>query len=133
MYSDVPNFTSAIGYTNASWTLKCDLTAEHACRILNHMREHGYVRVTPRIRDASMETVPLLVLKSGYLQRALDILPKQGARAPWRLHQNYVKDLLLLRYGRVAEEELEFAHAPTQYAAPARQPELAMANGASHA
>jgi monooxygenase len=112
MYSDVPNLASAIGYTNASWTLKCDLTAEHVCRLLNHMGKHGYASVTPRLGDPAMPTEPLVDLQSGYVQRALDHLPKQGARAPWRLHQNYVRDLMLLRFGRLAEDELEFARLP---------------------
>ncbi|APR77562.1 monooxygenase, flavin-binding family protein [Minicystis rosea] len=133
MYSDVPNLASAIGYTNASWTLKCDLTAEHVCRILNHMREHGYASATPRTRDASMPTEPLLGLKSGYVQRALQSLPKQGARAPWKLHQNYVKDLFLLRFGRVAEDELELARAPRESAVSRRDPVPAAAGGVSHA
>jgi cation diffusion facilitator CzcD-associated flavoprotein CzcO len=122
MYSDVPNFASAIGYTNASWTLKCDLTAEHVCRLLEHMREHGHASVTPRVRDASMPTEPLLDLKSGYVQRALGSMPQQGSRAPWRLHQNYVKDLFLLRFGRVAEKELEFAPASAVRTEPVQVP-----------
>lgn len=133
MYSDVPNLASAVGYTNASWTLKCDLTAEHVCRLLNHMRDHGYASVTPRVRDASMPTEPLLGLRSGYVQRALDSLPKQGTRAPWRLHQNYLKDLFMLRFGRVAEDELAFARAPQETEAPRRDPRTAVVKGASHA
>jgi cation diffusion facilitator CzcD-associated flavoprotein CzcO len=117
MYSDVPNLASAVGYTNASWTLKCDLTAEHLCRLLNHMADHGYTTVTPRVRDASMPREPLLDLRSGYVQRASGSLPKQGSRAPWRVHQNYLKDLLLLRFGRVAEDELEFSRATAERAA----------------
>src|SRR5262249_36121872 len=89
--------------------LKCDLIAEHVCRLLNHMRARGYDVVTPRVHDASMQTVPLIDLKSGYVRRALASIPRQGPRVPWRLHQNYVKDLLLLRFGRVDEDELEFA------------------------
>jgi cation diffusion facilitator CzcD-associated flavoprotein CzcO len=132
MYSDVPNLASAVGYTNASWTLKCDLTAEHVCRLLNVMSARGYDVVTPRIRDASMQTVPILDLKSGYVRRAMAGLPRQGTRAPWRLHQNYVKDLLLLRFGRVVEDELEFARAPAGRVAPRRDPVPAIAKEASH-
>jgi cation diffusion facilitator CzcD-associated flavoprotein CzcO len=128
MYSDVPNLASAVGYTNASWTLKCDLIAEHVCRILNRMRVRGYDVVTPRLRDASMPTTPLLDLKAGYVRRALARIPQQGMRAPWRLHQNYVKDLFLLRFGRVAEDELEFARAPVESIAPRRDPAPAIAN-----
>jgi cation diffusion facilitator CzcD-associated flavoprotein CzcO len=112
MYSDVPNLAAAVGYTNASWTLKCDLIAEHVCRLLNRMRERGYDVVTPRVRDASMQTVPLIDLQSGYVKRALARIPRQGTRVPWRLYQNYVKDLLLLRFGRVDDDELEFSRAP---------------------
>ncbi len=135
MCSDVPNAVSAFGYTNASWTLKCDLIAQHVCRILNHMAENGYASVTPRVRDASMPTEPLLDLKSGYVRRAVGQLPRQGARSPWRLHQNYVRDLLLLRFGKVAEKELEFARAPVVRLAPkpAPEPMPAVANGAAHA
>jgi cation diffusion facilitator CzcD-associated flavoprotein CzcO len=129
MYSGVPNLASAVGYTNASWTLKCDLTAEHVCRLLDHMRDRGYASVTPRVRDAAMPTEPLLDLRSGYVKRAAGAMPKQGTRAPWRLYQNYVRDLVLLRYGRVAEPELEFAHAPSRSALPA-QPPIAIAGGA---
>ena len=107
MFSDVPNLVAAFGYTNASWTLKCDLVAEYVCRLLNHMRAHGYVQVTPR-RDPSLAEEPVLDLKSGYVQRALPSLPKQGRVVPWRLHQNYVKDLLMLRHGRVDDPALEF-------------------------
>jgi cation diffusion facilitator CzcD-associated flavoprotein CzcO len=120
MYSGVPNLASAFGYTNASWTLKCDLTAEYVCRVLNHMDARGYDVVTPRVRDASMPTVPLIDLTSGYVRRALASLPRQGTRAPWRLHQSYVKDLLLLRFGRVVEDELDFARAPQERVAPRR-------------
>lgn len=133
MYSDVPNLASAVGYTNASWTLKCDLIAEHVVRILNHMSDRGYDSVTPRIRDASMPTEPLIGLRSGYVQRALHMLPKQGARAPWRLHQNYVKDLYMLRFGRVDEPELEFERARKGRPVPRRDTKHAVANGASHA
>lgn len=133
MYSDVPNLASAVGYTNASWTLKCDLTAEHLCRLLNHMAEHGYTTVTPRVRDASMPREPLLDLGSGYVRRALESLPKQGARPPWRLHQNYVKDLFLLRFGRVAEDELELTRATAERAAPRPDPSPRVAQEASHA
>ena len=108
MYSDVPNLAQALGYTNASWTLKCDLVAQHVCRLLNYMAAHGYVQCTPRRNDASREEIPAIDFTSGYVQRALPFLPKQASRAPWRLYQNYVKDLLTLRYGRVDDPALEF-------------------------
>jgi monooxygenase len=130
MYSDVPNLASAMGYTNASWTLKCDLTAEHVCRLLNYMTRHGYSSCTPRVRDASMRTEPLIDLKSGYVRRALATLPRQGSRAPWRLYQNYVKDLFALRFGRVDEPELEFSAPANKTVAPARAARTLAAHGA---
>jgi cation diffusion facilitator CzcD-associated flavoprotein CzcO len=108
MYSDVPNLASAFGYTNASWTLKCDLTAEYVCRMLKYMERHGYDICTPRANDPSVEPEPVLDFTSGYVQRALDTLPRQGSKTPWRLHQNYVKDLSMLRYGRVDDGTMEF-------------------------
>jgi cation diffusion facilitator CzcD-associated flavoprotein CzcO len=107
MYSGVPNLASAFGYTNASWTLKCDLIAEHVCRLLNHMKAHGYVQCTP-VRDPSVGEEPVLNFTSGYVKRALPMLPTQGTRAPWRVYQNYVLDLLAFRHGRVDNPSLHF-------------------------
>src|SRR5204862_212600 len=103
MYSDVPNLASALGYTNASWTLKCDLTADYVCRLLKHMDQHGYAQCTPRLNDAELAAVPAIDFTSGYVLRALHTLPRQGSKTPWRLHQNYVKDLSILRFGRVGD------------------------------
>ena len=108
MYSDVPNVASAFGYTNASWTLKCDLTAEYVCRILHYMDRHGYVQCTPRKTDPSIKEERVLDFTSGYVERAIHTLPTQGSKTPWRLHQNYVKDLSMLRYGRVDDGTMEF-------------------------
>jgi cation diffusion facilitator CzcD-associated flavoprotein CzcO len=112
MYSDVPNLASAFGYTNASWTLKCDLTAEYVCRILKHMDRHGYAQCTARVNDPQLTEVPALDFTSGYVQRALHTLPRQGSKTPWRVHQNYVKDLSMLRFGRVDDGTMEFKAAP---------------------
>jgi cation diffusion facilitator CzcD-associated flavoprotein CzcO len=112
MYSDVPNLASAFGYTNASWTLKCDLTAEYVCRLLNYMDSHGYAQCTPRANDPSLEEEPILDFTSGYVQRALHTLPRQGSKTPWRLHQNYVKDLSMMRFGRVDDGTMEFRATP---------------------
>lgn len=109
MYSDVPNLASAIGYTNASWTLKCELTSRYVCRLLNYMDRHGYRMCTPRKHDLSIGEEPLLSFTSGYVQRALPSLPKQGARRPWRLYQNYLLDLMALRFGRLDDGTMEFA------------------------
>jgi monooxygenase len=112
MYSDVPNLASAFGYTNASWTLKCDLTAEYVCRLLKYMDGHGYHISTPRVNDPTIEPEPVLDFTSGYVKRALDTLPRQGSKTPWRLYQNYVRDLSMLRYGRVDDGTIEFRAAP---------------------
>ena len=109
MFSDIPNLAMSFGYTNASWTLKADLTSEYVCRVLNHMRKGGYKRATPRQRDASATEEPFLRFSSGYVQRALSILPKQGAKWPWRLYENYLLDAILIRYGKVDDGVMEFA------------------------
>jgi cation diffusion facilitator CzcD-associated flavoprotein CzcO len=100
MLSGVPNFAWTIGYTNASWTLKADLVAEYVCRLLKHMDAEGHAAVTPDAAGATA-TNPFLDLASGYVTRSLAELPKQGDQAPWRLHQNYVKDVRLLRRGPI--------------------------------
>jgi cation diffusion facilitator CzcD-associated flavoprotein CzcO len=111
MYSDVPNAASAFGYTNASWTLKCDLTAEYVCRLLKYMDENDVQIAVPRVKDSSIEAEPVLDFNSGYVLRSLETLPRQGSKPPWRLHQNYVKDLRLMRYGRIDDGTLEFKKA----------------------
>jgi cation diffusion facilitator CzcD-associated flavoprotein CzcO len=111
MYSDVPNLVSAFGYTNASWTLKCDLTAEFVCRLLNHMERHDYVRCTPRRNDPAITEEPVINFTSGYVQRAIESLPRQGSRKPWRLYQNYALDLVSMRHGAIEDGALEFERA----------------------
>jgi monooxygenase len=111
MLSGVPNLAVALGYTNASWTLKCDLVAQYVCRLLQHMDKHGYAMCTPRAPDPSLPLEPFIDLKSGYVLRSLGDLPKQGARAPWRLHQNYVRDVRMFRYGGLEDEGMEFSRA----------------------
>jgi monooxygenase len=118
MLSDVPNLAVVIGYTNASWTLKCDLTCEYICRLLNHMEQHGYQQCTPRNRDASLETQPFIDLKSGYVLRSLDQFPQQGLTAPWRLYQNYLRDIIMLRYGPLEDDAMEL-RSPEPAGAPA--------------
>ena len=108
MFSDVPNLAFAIGYTNASWTLKCDLTSEYVCRLLNHMDKYGYAVCTPRVNDPDIEEEPVIDFNSGYVLRALHTLPHQGSKPPWRLHQNYMKDLRMMRYGRIDDGTMEF-------------------------
>lgn len=108
MYNDVPNLAQAFGYTNASWTLKCDLTSENVCRLINYMDGHGYSYCVPRLNDPSVTREPALDFNSGYVLRALGELPSQGSKHPWRLHQNYFKDLRMLRYGRLEDDTMEF-------------------------
>jgi monooxygenase len=107
MLSDVPNLATCIGYTNASWTLRADLTSRSVCRLINHMDRRGHVQVVPRLNDRGTRPKPLLDLTSGYVQRATGVLPKQGERQPWRLRQNYVLDYLSARFGDITES-LEF-------------------------
>lgn len=108
MCSDIPNLAFAVGYTNASWTLKVDLVAEYVCRLLQYMDEHRYAQCVPRVHGRSLAEQPLIDFSSGYVQRALDQLPKQGSRAPWKLYQNYVFDLTMLRHAPLTDEAMEF-------------------------
>jgi monooxygenase len=114
MFSDVPNLAFAIGYTNASWTLKCDLASQYVCRLLNHMDRHGYAVCTPRVKDPDIGDEPVIDFNSGYVLRSLNTLPRQGSRTPWRLHQNYMKDLSMMRYGRVDDSAMEFKTAQVE-------------------
>jgi monooxygenase len=111
MLSGIPNLALTLGYTNASWTLKGDLVAGYVCRLLNHMDAHGLSRCTPLAPDPSLPRAPFLDLASGYVLRSIADLPKQGPTAPWRLHQNYPRDVLMLRYGPLEDEAIEFSGA----------------------
>ena len=106
MLEGVPNLAFAIGYTNASWTLKVDLVAAYVSRLLRFMAERGYATATPR-PPAGMARSPLIDMTSGYFERARHLLPRQGERAPWRLRQHYAKDAALFR-GPIDQENLEF-------------------------
>lgn len=107
MLSGVPNFAMAIGYTNSSWTLKVDMLCQYFCRVLSHMDAHGYTSVTAE-RDPEMETRPLLDFSAGYVQRALDKLPKQGTEAPWKMSMSVYTDVRLIRNGRVDDDFLVY-------------------------
>ena len=107
MYSDIPNLATTFGYTNASWTLKADLTSAYVCRLLNYMDARGYVQATPT-KDPSVTEAPFLDFSSGYVQRALDQLPRQGMKKPWKLYQNYALDLMTLRFGKIDDGTLMF-------------------------
>ena len=108
MLSDVPNLAYTFGYTNASWTLKADLTAKYVCRLIRYMDSHGLAVATPR-RDPAMTEEPFLDFTSGYVVRARDILPKQGSLRPWKVYQNYLLDAFTLGSGRIDDGVLEFA------------------------
>ena len=117
MLCGVPNMATTFGYTNASWTLKADLTAEYVCRLLDLMDERGMRQCTPVGPDPSLPTEPFIDFSSGYVTRAAADLPKQGATTPWRLHQNYLRDTWLLRFAKV-DDSLELSN-PTPVATPA--------------
>ena len=107
MLSGVPNFVFTIGYANASWTLKADLVAEYACRLLAHLDQHGY-RSFVAPRDPEVAETPLMDLEAGYVLRALPLLPTQGDREPWRLRQNYLRDVRTIRRGTLDDGVLQF-------------------------
>ena len=108
MFSGVPNLAAAFGYTNASWTLKADLTCEYVCRLLGYMDRRGLGQCTP-VKAAEVAEAPFLDFSSGYVQRALDALPRQGTTKPWKLHQNYARDMVALRLGRLDDGTMRFA------------------------
>jgi cation diffusion facilitator CzcD-associated flavoprotein CzcO len=111
MLGDVPNLAVAIGYTNASWTLKCDLTCAYVCRLLRHMERHGYAIACPRNDDPSLRPQALIDLTANYVLRAVDRFPRQGHRAPWRVYQNYVLDRMMLRFSPIDDGVMRFSSA----------------------
>jgi cation diffusion facilitator CzcD-associated flavoprotein CzcO len=133
MLSDVPNFAISIGYANASWTLKSELTSEYVCRLLDHMDRNGYTSCCPRVGRATIDEEPLMTLSSGYVRRSADQLPRQGSALPWRLHQNYLLDAFLLRYGRLDDSAMEFVSAKTSQDRPTTTGYLPAATRASEA
>jgi cation diffusion facilitator CzcD-associated flavoprotein CzcO len=121
MVEGVPNLAIAFGYTNASWTLKCDLTCEHVCRLLNRMRATGMRQSTPINRDPSIATRPFLSLTSGYVMRSASRFPKQGSKYPWRVHQSYLRDYRALKLSAVDGRAMVLSN-------PVRQPTGAAAS-----
>jgi monooxygenase len=101
MLSGVPNFAIALGYTNASWTLKCDLVSRYVCRLLTHMDRTGARMVVPGRPSGPYS--PIIDLSAGYVRRGVDRLPRQGPRPPWRLHQNYFRDVRMLGHGPLTD------------------------------
>ncbi|MEJ6594198.1 NAD(P)/FAD-dependent oxidoreductase [Parasphingorhabdus sp.] len=110
MFSGIPNFGMTMGYTNASWTLKADLTSEYVCRLINYMDKNGTPIAIPTLpAGEEMGTEPMLDFSSGYVQRAIKSLPKQGDRKPWRLNQNFPKDIINLRHKTVDDGVMVFS------------------------
>ena len=110
MVSDIPNMAMAFGYTNASWTLKIDLTCERFCRNINYINKIDADYFVP-VPDADMPREPLKLLDSGYFRRAADILPQQGPKTPWRVHNNYFADMMAIRFGAIDDGALQFGKA----------------------
>jgi cation diffusion facilitator CzcD-associated flavoprotein CzcO len=111
MFSGIPNLAWCVGYINNSWTLRADLTAQYVCRLLNHMDRNHFTTCVPEVAASGVDggrPRPILDLTSGYVARATDILPKQGARQPWRMRQNYLLDLAAMRLGRVDDHTMRF-------------------------
>ncbi len=109
MLSGVPNMAMALGYTNASWTLKCDLTCDYVCRLLNHMDEQGYEQCVPSNQDPSIVEEPFIDFSSSYVLRSIDQFPKQGSKEPWRLRQNYPLDIVSLKFGAIEDGAMQFS------------------------
>jgi cation diffusion facilitator CzcD-associated flavoprotein CzcO len=112
MYAEIPNLIQTFGYINASWTLRADLTAEYACRVINHMDALGVRQCTPRLRseDTNMSMRPWIEdFSAGYMQRTMDLMPKQGDKDPWRNTQNYSLDKKIIRKAPLEDGALLFA------------------------
>jgi hypothetical protein len=122
MLSGVSNFAFTVGYTNASWTLKADLTATYVCRLLNHMRRNGFDSCTPADEDSELVREPLINLSSGYVLRSVQDFPTQGSKRPWRVHQNYALDVLDFKLGGVEDGVMRFSRAGTGPGASATPP-----------
>ncbi|HZQ94659.1 MAG TPA: NAD(P)/FAD-dependent oxidoreductase [Candidatus Sulfotelmatobacter sp.] len=130
MLGNVPNFAFCIGYTNASWTLRADLASTFVCRLLNHMDRHQYRISMPVCDPQAMESRPLLDLTSGYVMRAAANLPKQAARQPWVIRQNYILDMLKMKLGRMEDGVLKFQKAPPAFMRRAAAEEIPTATSA---
>ena len=109
MFSGIPNFALAIGYTNASWTLKAELSCRYVCRLLNYMDRNKFRSVVPNFAEGSVEAEPLVSLTSGYVQRASEGLPRQGLKKPWMLQQKFPHDAVSLRFGKVNDASILFS------------------------
>lgn len=108
MLADVPNFAFAIGYTNASWTLKIDLVGRYLSRLLRYLDRRGLRWAVPTAPRRAGRTMPLIDLSSGYVARGEHLLPRQGGRAPWRMHQNYPRDVWAMRFSSLTRDGMRF-------------------------
>ncbi|MFY9476449.1 MAG: NAD(P)/FAD-dependent oxidoreductase [Aquabacterium sp.] len=125
MFSDIPNFSNALGYTNASWTLKADLIAEYVCRLLKHMDKTGTRIAVPERKDPNIKTGPLLEMSSNYVTRAESYMPKGADRAPWKLYQNYALDTEQLHNGKLEDGVMAFRKPSVAGATPTATPRKA--------
>jgi monooxygenase len=111
MLSGVPNLAWCVGYANASWTLRADLTSRYVCRLLNHMDRKGFTVCTPKPPTRAATGRTILNLTSGYVMRAAATLPKQGTRRPWRSRESYLVDHFDLTYAPVTDGVMRFTRA----------------------
>ncbi|HET9183724.1 MAG TPA: NAD(P)/FAD-dependent oxidoreductase [Candidatus Angelobacter sp.] len=110
MMSGVPNFASVFGYINASWTLKADLICNYVCRLLNLMDRKRVRQVMPVPRGETAVAGFVENFTPNYIQRALASWPKQGSKAPWRVYQNFYRDIMALKWARIDDGALEFSN-----------------------
>jgi cation diffusion facilitator CzcD-associated flavoprotein CzcO len=127
MLSGVPNFALSFGYTNASWTLKADLICQFVTRLLNHMERRGYSRCTPENQDPTVAETPFVDFTPGYFLRSMHMLPKQGSKLPWRLHQNYIRDVHLIKRSPLEDGALQFERPGSRTTAAPSPPAVAVA------
>ena len=109
MLSGVPNFAISFGYVNASWTLRADLTCEYVCRLINLMDKKGVKCCEPKDDKSAYGDDQLIDFTSGYFQRGLNQMPKQGNKAPWKNYQNYLKDIFAVRLMSIDDTNLKFS------------------------
>jgi monooxygenase len=113
MFDGLPNMAWCVGYTNASWTLRADLSTRYVCRLLNYLDRHDIDIATPRMDPAESSPDPLMDLRSGYVQRAAGTLPRQGTRGKWRMRNNYLVDLPRMRLSRIDDGAMTFTRVKT--------------------
>jgi cation diffusion facilitator CzcD-associated flavoprotein CzcO len=108
MLGGVPNLAFSFGYVNASWTLRADLTCEYVCRLLNQMDKQKVTTCMPQEDPTAVSDDEYIDFTSGYVQRALDRLPKQGNKSPWRNYQNYLIDIFYVRIFSIKDSTIRF-------------------------